>query len=116
MNFDDQGGTRRMVAFCTNVAETSLTVPGIKLVFDAGLAKEARFDPVRRMTVLELVRISRSSANQRKGRAGRLSEGHCVRLYADDELVRSSIQPEIEVTSACPRCCARAHIRLFHLS
>ena len=43
----------RMVCFCTNVAETSLTVPGVKLVIDSGLAKEARFDPVRRLTVVE---------------------------------------------------------------
>ncbi len=70
----------RMVCFTTNVAETSLTVPGVRIVVDTGLAREARFDTARRMTVLELVRVSRSSADQRKGRAGRTAPGLCVRL------------------------------------
>lgn len=69
LNFDDCDGTLRMIVFCTNIAETSLTVPNTRLVIDTGLAKEARYDPKRRMTVLELVYISRSSAEQRKGRA-----------------------------------------------
>jgi HrpA-like RNA helicase len=84
-----------MVVFCTNVAETSLTVPGVKIVIDSGLAKEARYDATRRMTIVELVRISRSSADQRKGRAGRLSEGVCIRLFHETELVRPNIEPEI---------------------
>ncbi|KAL0216130.1 hypothetical protein P9112_008314 [Eukaryota sp. TZLM1-RC] len=89
-------GNYRMVCFCTNVAETSLTVPGIKLVVDTGLAKEARYCPKRRITILQEVFISKSSANQRKGRAGRLSEGHCLRLYNyEEDLERDSIEPEI---------------------
>ncbi|CAM4919152.1 unnamed protein product [Rotaria socialis] len=93
----DEGldGERRMVVFCTNVAETSLTIKNTRLVIDSGLAKEARFDTKRRLTVIETVRISRSSADQRKGRAGRTAPGHCIRLYRDDELVRPNIQPEI---------------------
>ena len=86
---------KRMVVFCTNVAETSLTIPNVRLVIDSGWAKEARYDTKRRLTVIETVRISRSSADQRKGRAGRTAVGHCVRLYADAELVRANIEPEI---------------------
>jgi superfamily II DNA/RNA helicase len=86
---------KRMVVFCTNVAETSLTIPNVRLVIDSGLAKEARYDVKRRLTVIETVRISRSSADQRKGRAGRTASGHCVRLYEDKELIRPNIEPEI---------------------
>ena len=95
LNFDDCRGTLRMVIFCTNVAETSLTVPNVRLVIDTGLAKEARYDPKRHMTVLELVYISRSSADQRKGRAGRTAPGHCIRLYKQEWLTRQHITPEI---------------------
>jgi HrpA-like RNA helicase len=86
---------KRMVVFSTNVAETSLTIAGVKVVVDSGFAKEARFDQARRMTVIELCRISRSSADQRKGRAGRIEAGHCIRLYRQDELTRQNIEPEI---------------------
>ncbi|CAF1523895.1 unnamed protein product [Didymodactylos carnosus] len=95
LKFDVQDDDMRMIVFCTNVAETSLTVPGVKLVIDSGLAKEARYETKRRMTVLELVRISRSSADQRKGRVGRLSTGHCIRLFDEKELTRQNIEPEI---------------------
>ncbi len=70
MDFDKDQPGLRMIVFCTNVAETSLTIPGVKLVIDSGLAKEVRYDPKRRLQVIELVRVSRSSADQRKGRAG----------------------------------------------
>ncbi|CAF1601026.1 unnamed protein product, partial [Adineta ricciae] len=86
---------KRMVVFCTNVAETSLTIANVRLVIDSGLAKEARYDAKRRLTVIETVRISRSSADQRKGRAGRTAPGHCVRLYGNSELTRANIEPEI---------------------
>lgn len=95
MTFDDKCGSLRMVVFCTNVAETSITVPNVRLVVDTGLAKEARYDPSRRITVLELVYISRSSADQRAGRAGRVADGNCVRLFSDDKVTRDRIQPEI---------------------
>ena len=86
---------KRMVVFCTNVAETSITIPNVRLVIDSGWAKEARYDVKRRLTVIETVRISRSSADQRKGRAGRTAPGHCIRLYEDAELIRTNIEPEI---------------------
>lgn len=96
LQFDDGlTGNRRMVVFCTNVAETSLTIKNVRVVIDSGLAKEARFDPKRRLTVIETVRISKSSANQRKGRAGRTAPGHCIRLYNENELTRPNIEPEI---------------------
>jgi HrpA-like RNA helicase len=93
IKFNEKG--KRMVVFCTNVAETSLTIPDVRLVLDSGWAKEARYDVKRRLTVIETVRISRSSADQRKGRAGRTASGYCVRLYADAELKRPNIEPEI---------------------
>jgi HrpA-like RNA helicase len=95
MEFNDQGGSHRMVVFCTNVAETSITVPNVRLVIDTGLAKEARYDPTRRITVLEQVFISKSSADQRAGRAGRVADGHCIRLFPPSAITRDRIQPEI---------------------
>jgi len=77
MKFDSTASGQRMVVFTTNVAETSLTIPGVTLVVDAGLAKEVRYDQTRRLSVVELVTISRSSADQRKGRAGRIAPGKC---------------------------------------
>ena len=68
---------QRMVVFTTNVAETSLTIPGVKLVIDSGLAKEVRYDQERRLSIVELVLVSKSSAKQRQGRAGRICEGKC---------------------------------------
>lgn len=63
------------VVFCTNIAETSLTVPGVRLVIDSGYAKEAFYNVERRVNVLELKIIAKSSAEQRKGRAGRIENG-----------------------------------------
>ncbi|XP_065670997.1 uncharacterized protein LOC136089200 [Hydra vulgaris] len=95
----DQNKSRceeRMIAFCTNIAETSLTVAGVRIVIDTGLAKESKYDEKRKSNVLELCWISRSSADQRKGRAGRIAPGVCIRLYAEQCLSRESIEPEIQ--------------------
>ncbi len=75
-----------MVVFTTNIAETSLTIPGVKLVIDSGFSKEVEYDQVNKISVLNLQRISKSSADQRKGRAGRIEPGLCVRLYSENEL------------------------------
>ncbi|UJR17978.1 hypothetical protein I4U23_004878 [Adineta vaga] len=100
LQFDENPSEqRRMVIFCTNIAETSLTIKNTRLVIDSGLAKEARFDPRRRFTIIETVRISKSSATQRTGRAGRTDKGHCIRLYKEDELQRLNIEPEIHRSS-----------------
>ncbi|KAL2528006.1 helicase domain-containing protein/IBR domain-containing protein/zinc finger protein-related [Forsythia ovata] len=76
---------KRKVIFTTNVAETSLTIPGVKYVVDSGMVKESRFDPATGMNVLRVCRISQSSANQRAGRAGRTEPGKCYRLYTEDD-------------------------------
>lgn len=75
-------GSRRVI-LATNLAETSLTLPGIRIVIDSGLTRRAVFDPVTGMSRLETRRISRSSADQRAGRAGRVAEGICVRLWSE---------------------------------
>jgi ATP-dependent helicase HrpA len=80
----DRTGKRRVV-LATNVAETSLTVPGIRCVVDTGLARVSRYSSRLKVQRLPVEAISRASADQRKGRCGRLSDGICVRLYSEDE-------------------------------
>ncbi len=75
----------RKIVVATNVAETSLTIPGIKYVVDAGLARISRYMPGTRTTALPVTRISRAGADQRKGRCGRVRNGVCVRLYSEDD-------------------------------
>ena len=81
-------GPRRRVLLATNVAETSLTVPGVRVVVDAGLERVPRLDPAIGLERLETVRISRESADQRAGRAGRTAPGLCVRLWTAAEDAR----------------------------
>jgi ATP-dependent helicase HrpB len=76
---------RRKVVVATNVAETSLTIDGVRIVVDSGLARIARFDPYRGINTLLVERISRASADQRAGRAGRTAPGRCVRLWTERE-------------------------------
>ncbi len=76
---------QRKVIVSTNVAETSLTIDGVRVVIDAGQAKIARFDPYRGINTLLVERISRASAEQRAGRAGRTAPGRCVRLWTERE-------------------------------
>ncbi len=73
----------RKVVLATNIAETSLTIPGVRVVVDSGLTRRARFDPVSGMNRLETLRISRASAEQRRGRAGRLEPGVCYRMWTE---------------------------------
>ncbi|KAL1601648.1 putative ATP-dependent RNA helicase DHR1 [Paraconiothyrium brasiliense] len=72
----------RLIVLATNVAETSLTIPGIRYVFDCGRAKEKKYDLVTGVQTFEIGWISKASANQRAGRAGRTGPGHCYRLYS----------------------------------
>ncbi|KAK4044803.1 P-loop containing nucleoside triphosphate hydrolase protein [Parachaetomium inaequale] len=72
----------RLVILATNVAETSLTIPGIRYVFDCGRSKERKYDPVSGVQSFEVDWISKASAKQRAGRAGRTGPGHCWRLYS----------------------------------
>ncbi|WP_051284282.1 ATP-dependent RNA helicase HrpA [Desulforegula conservatrix] len=75
----------RKIIVSTNVAETSLTIPGIKYVIDSGVARIAQYMPRTRATALPVSPISRSSANQRKGRCGRVEDGICIRLFSEDD-------------------------------
>lgn len=72
----------RLIVLATNVAETSLTIPGIRYVFDCGRAKEKKYDLMTGVQSFEVGWISKASANQRSGRAGRTGPGHCYRLYS----------------------------------
>ncbi len=81
--FSSQVGRKIIVA--TNVAETSLTIPGIKYVVDTGLARIPSYSPRTRTTALPVSPISQSSANQRMGRCGRVENGICIRLYDEDD-------------------------------
>lgn len=76
---------RRKIIVATNVAETSLTIDGVRLVIDAGLARIPRFDPNRGINTLLIEKISRASADQRAGRAGRTAPGKCIRLWSELE-------------------------------
>lgn len=77
--------TGRRIILSTNVAETSLTVPGIVFVIDSGLARVARYSPRSRVQKLGIEPISQASANQRAGRCGRIAPGVCIRLYAPED-------------------------------
>ncbi len=88
---------RRKIVLATSIAETSLTIEGIKVVVDSGLGRKQKFDPRSGLSRLETVLISRDSAEQRAGRAGRLSAGVCYRLWskADHERLQQHDIPEI---------------------
>lgn len=90
--------SRRRVVVSTNVAETSLTIPRIRYVIDTGLARMSRYSPRTRTKRLPVEAISQSSANQRAGRAGRVQEGVCIRLYSEEDFAKRPrfTQPEIQ--------------------
>jgi len=81
-------GIRRRIVLATNVAETSITVPGIRYVIDAGTARISRYSPRAKVQRLPIEAISQASANQRSGRAGRTSPGIAIRLYSEDDFDR----------------------------
>lgn len=78
-------GKKRRVIFATNVAESSLTVPGIRYVIDSGTARISRYSPRSKVQRLPIEPISRASANQRSGRCGRVGPGICIRLFSEDD-------------------------------
>ncbi|MFE2018097.1 ATP-dependent RNA helicase HrpA [Streptomyces sp. NPDC059499] len=82
-----QRHTGRRIVLATNVAETSLTVPGIKYVIDPGNARISRYSHRTKVQRLPIERVSQASANQRKGRCGRTSDGICIRLYSEDDFL-----------------------------
>jgi len=91
-------GPRRRVIVATNIAETSITLPRIRYVIDAGLSRMSRYNPRTRTKRLPVEDVSQSSANQRAGRAGRVQDGTCIRLYAQDDFEKRPrfTQPEIQ--------------------
>ncbi len=92
---------RRHIVLATNVAETSLTVPGIRYVVDAGFARISRYSARSKIQRLPVERISQASAEQRKGRCGRVAEGICIRLYDEDDFAARAAytEPEIQRTN-----------------
>ncbi len=97
--FHPSGNTRVILA--TNVAETSLTVPGVRYVIDSGLARVSRYSPSRKIQRLPMEKIARSAADQRAGRCGRVADGICIRLYDEEDYLNRSeyTDPEILRTS-----------------
>ncbi len=89
---------RRKLILATNIAETSLTIPGIRYVVDTGLARISRYSPQARTRRLPIEAVAQSSADQRKGRAGRVSDGVCIRLYSEKDFNERPrfTQPEIQ--------------------
>jgi len=94
-------GRKRRIVLATNVAETSLTIPGIVYVIDSGLARVSRWSPQRGVQRLQIEQISQASARQRRGRCGRVRDGICVKLYDEQDLEESSefTDPEIRRSS-----------------
>jgi ATP-dependent helicase HrpB len=88
---------RRKIVVATNVAETSLTIDGVRLVIDSGLARIPRHDPYRGINTLLVEKISRAAADQRAGRAGRTAPGHCLRLWTAHEHGARPLQELSEV-------------------
>lgn len=95
---------RRKLVLATAIAETSLTIEGVRVVIDSGWARVPRFDPVSGMTRLATVRVSRAAAEQRRGRAGRLGPGVCYRLWSEGEHARLAEfgRPEIMEADLAP--------------
>lgn len=73
------------IIVANKIAESSITIDGVTVVIDSGLAKEASFDPIRKITTIDTEKISRAQATQRRGRAGRTSHGICYRVYSEED-------------------------------
>ena len=94
----------RKIVLATDIAESSLTVPGVRVVVDSGWRRIMRFDPARGMGRLETVRISRAAADQRRGRAAREGPGYCYRMWSkgDESALAEFSQPEIRLADLTP--------------
>ena len=92
-----QGGNTRRVVLATNVAETSLTVPGIRYVVDSGLARFKRYSHRNKIEQLQVEPISQAAAQQRSGRCGRVSSGVCIRLYDEPDFIKRPPYTEPEI-------------------
>ena len=111
--FQPKKGTRRIV-LATNVAETSLTIPGIIYVIDSGLARISRYLPGRQIQRLQVEPISQASARQRAGRCGRVTEGVCIRLYSENDFEQREpfTDPEIKRSALAGVILRMADLRL----
>src|SRR5665647_1527204 len=109
-----RGSNGRRIVLATNVAETSLTVPGIKYVIDAGLARVNRYSLRAKVEQLQIEKISQAAARQRAGRCGRMSNGICVRLYSEEDFNARSeyTDPEILRSSLASVILRMAALRL----
>ena len=96
-----ESGPRRRVVLATNVAETSVTVPNIRYVVDTGVARVSRYSYRSKVQALPIEAISRASADQRKGRCGRVAAGVCLRLYSEEDFESRNefTEPEIQRTN-----------------
>ena len=108
---------KRRIILATNVAETSLTVPGIKYVIDSGVARLSRYSWRSKIQRLPIEKISQASANQRKGRCGRVSAGICIRLYdeVDFNQRQEFTEPEIQRTNLAAVILQMENLRLGHI-
>jgi ATP-dependent helicase HrpB len=104
---DSQTGARIILA--TNIAETSLTIADVTLVIDSGLVRRPDYEQRTGLTRLRLSRISQASADQRRGRAGRVQAGHCIRLWSQDQPLAAVGLPEIRATDYLPLALRLAH-------
>jgi len=104
----------RRIVLATNVAETSLTVPGIRCVIDTGYARISRYNHRTKVQRLPIEPISQASADQRKGRCGRVSEGICIRLYSEDDFLQRPrfTEPEILRTNLASVILQMTYLRL----
>ena len=93
----ESGGAVRRVVLATNVAETSLTVPGIRYVIDPGLARVNRYSVKNKVQLLQIEKISQAAANQRAGRCGRIASGVCLRLYSEEDFGRRPAYTDPEI-------------------
>lgn len=97
------------IILATNIAETSLTIADVTLVIDSGLVRRPDYEQRTGLTRLRLARISQASADQRRGRAGRVQAGHCVRLWSQDQPLAAADLPEIRATDYLPLALRLAH-------
>ena len=108
---------KRRIILATNVAETSLTVPGIKYVIDSGVARISRYSWRSKIQRLPIEKISQASANQRKGRCGRVLSGVCIRLYDEDDFNQRDefTEPEIQRTNLAAVILQMENLHLGHI-
>lgn len=109
---------KRKVVLATSIAETSLTIEGVKIVVDSGFGKTSRFDPSSGLSKLQTIQISKDSADQRAGRAGRLSAGICYRMWslADHQRLNEHRIPEIIEADLTPLVLDMAHWGVRNIS